>query len=1027
MQYIGFNMADHDFSPSKIISIEKSLAESSFLEAFHEHQSGLIISHFVRHVTADQPSTGAQTDGESYDVAQTVRLGLASLSAFLQANVTGPVLEGCEAIEAIFLSAFAKIKSSDEQANDSVEAPILSFRRICLRSLDVDGVSPYSYIPHIELFCLSRFIFTSGIILPVELPEIWSDLGHSLSLHLSWTRLRVHLWHYKLISQPSLGPGSLFTKSGRWTDVPTLQESIEKSLREAETSILGSTEIDQESDQSQWPRESRIQFRLEEAACHIMLGNDTNSRKALQSATEISGFSYILSGALGKRTRFQEKNTSQLVVLAKSHARSSTAFGQQDTSDVAPVALPLNDDTLLENIEFDNDQTHKPTSDLPPELQDIKPDEQPQLSPEDHIILLTEATIRDTFSPADSLTSEEILPFAQRVIDDKSTNWQTYTQALLVRSRIELNRSRTIERAVLQMQALVDQVIVETQETERLTKPLDDQDNTGVESDIPTIQVTSGDQPGQSAGIQKPISFLPAPKPSESASPQERLRYVNALSSPPRWHLESELAYAWTSVGSLVSALEIFKRLRLWAEVALCLASSASRDDPDGRGSGGEEKARAVLRWRLFHRTPDFNTNTDFKDCTDMDDAEVDISSLKASDFCGRERSPPPPNSPRLFCILGDIENDPQHYHRAWEISNRRFARAQRSLGELHLQKQEWKEARDAYLLAVGVNRLSPEMWNRLGDIELRLGNFPDAAEAFQRAISTANNTSGGEDARTWSNLGTALLSWYRQIISEKKDTSDDMVATKRAAELGKSGNKLLQDSLIAFKRGATLADSNWRIWDNVITLAASLSPKPDLDDVVLGVRNVIRIRKTEEALDLDILTLLVRETTKTSVPSGNEGESEAYEPKRGTIESKVVSLFENDIVPLITTDSAYWALVSRLRAWRRDWAGALDAAEKAWRTAVGGVGSALSASSGTQGQQGSWLTNVDAWDAVVQRTSDLVAAYENYGSRVDSVGSRWKGKARNAVRSIMGKAKESWEDDHRWQSLTDMMENLKL
>ncbi|KAI1453840.1 hypothetical protein F4805DRAFT_441971 [Annulohypoxylon moriforme] len=1035
--WIDLNMADDEFSPVKLDSIEKAFTNSSILEALNEEPSRRIITQFVRHIVIGQPGTDRQTDSGSYGVTQTVRLGLASLSAFLQANVTGPVLEGSGAIEAIFLSAFEKIKSSSESTNSSANTPISSFRRICLGSLDVDGVSPYPYIPHIELFCLSRFIFTSGVILPIELPEVWSDPRQSLSLHLSWTRLRIHLWHYKLISQPSLGPGSLFTKSGRWTDVPTLQESIEKSLIEAETAIIGSTEVDQDSEQSQWSRESRIQFRLEEVACHIMLGNDANARKALHSATEISGLSYALSGALGKRTKFQEKNTSQLVVLAKSHARSPIELSQGHTSEVAPVALPLNDDTLLENIKFDDDQANKPASDLPTELQDIKPDDQPQLCPEDHIILLTEATMRDTFSPADSLTSEEILPFAQRVIDDKSTNWQTYTQALLVRSRIELNRSRTIERAVLQMQALVDQVIVETQEeSEGLASR--SHDSTTAEYNIPAIQVTSENQSDQSTDIQKPTSFLPAPKPSESAPPQERLRYVNALSSPPRWHLESELAYAWTSVGSLVSALEIFKRLRLWAEVALCLASSASTDDPDGRGSGGEEKARAVVRWRLFHHTSSVDTDTNLKGGIDLDDTEVDISSLKASDFYGPERSPPPPNSPRLFCILGDIENDPQHYHRAWEISNRRFARAQRSLGELYLRKQEWKEARDAYLLAVGVNRLSPEMWNRLGDIELRLGNFPDAAEAFQRAVSTANNTSGGEDARTWSNLGTALLSWYRQIISEKKDRQeelskggsdilDDMVGTKRAAELGRSGHKLLQDSLIAFKRGATLAGSNWRIWDNVITLAASLSPNPDLDDVVLGVRNVIRIRKTEETLDLDVLTLLVREATKTPVPGSNEGAPEIYEPRRGTIENKIVSLFESDIVPLITTNSACWALVSRLRAWRRDWVGALEAAEKAWRTAVGGVGSTLSASSGTPGQNGNWLTDADAWDAVVQRTSELVAAYENYGSRVDSIGSKWKGKARSAVRSIMGKAKESWENDHRWQTLTGMMDDLKI
>ncbi|KAI1383805.1 uncharacterized protein F4822DRAFT_417647 [Hypoxylon trugodes] len=1026
-------MASNKLSPTDLISIEKSFEDSPFLESFKNELSQRIISQFVRHITETDQRLEAQTeDTSSYDVQETVRLGLASLGAFLQTNVTGPVLENYDAVEILFLSSFAKVVD-DEQAN------IVSFRRLCLRWLDVDGVSPYPYIPHIELFCLSRYIFTSGTILPTELPGIWSDSEQSISLTLSWTRLRIHLWHYKLISQPSLGPGSLFTKSGRWTDVPTLQENIEKTLLEAETSVIGQVELDQDSNQSQWSRESRIQFRLEEAACHILLGNDTKARRALQSATETSGFSYALSGALGKRTKFQEKSISQLVVLAKSLALTSTETNSLHNSDVTPVALPLNNDTLLENIKFSDDHSDKPTSELPAALHGIKPEDQPQLRPEDHIILLTEATIRDTFSPADSLTSQEVLPYASRVIDDKPSNWQIYTQALLVRSRIELNRSRTVERAVLQMQAVVDQVIVDTQEHINSAAEINGvQNKPGTESTIPTIQITSDNQSDHSNNTQKPTSFLPAPKPSESASPRERLQYVNALSSPPRWHLESELAYAWTTVGSLVSALEIFKRLRLWAEVALCLASSAATEDEDGRGSGGEEKARAIIRWRLFRRTSDVGDDLTSKDDVDnLDDAEIDITSLKASNFYGLERSPAPPNAPRLFCILGDIEDNPQHYERAWEISNRRYARAQRSLGELHLRKKEWKEARDAYQLAVSVNRLSPEMWNRLGDIELRLGNFPNAAEAFQRAISTANSISGGEDARTWSNLGTSLLSWYRQIISETKanqeklkndesDIIDEMVATKRAADLGKSAHKLLRDSLAAFKRGATLADSNWRIWDNVITLAASLSPNPDLNDVVLGMRNIIRIRKTEDALDLDVLTLLVREATKTPVPTNGEGGVEIYEPARGTIESKIISLFENDIVPLITTNSSFWALVSRLRAWRKDWAGALDAAEKAWRTAVGGVGSALSASSGTQSQQGSWLTDVDSWDAVVQRTSELVAAYENYGSRIDSIGGKWKGKARSAVRSVMGKAKESWGGDKRWQTLTDMMEDLK-
>jgi len=703
-------------------------------------------------------------------------------------------------------------------------------------------------------------------------------------------------------------------------------------------------------------------------------------------------------------------------------------------------------------------------STIPDQLRGLAPEDQPKLLPEDQIILLAEATLRDSFSPADSLTSEEVLPFAVRVIEDKSTNWQIYTQALLVRSRIELGRSRTVERGVLQMQAVVDQVVVDTEAPASTSGGTNGEKDARTSSDnVPSIQVTS-DNNEETSVVNKPTSFLPAAKPTESASSQERLRFVNALSSPPRWHLECELAYAWTSVGSLVSAMEIFKRLRLWPEIALCLATQGNMDDEDGRGSGGEEKARALLRWRLFQRTGS-SEGSNYDDGEDrLEDPKFDFSKLKRADWTGPLRSPPPPNAPRLLCILGDIENEPALYEQAWVISKKRFARAQKSLGELCLQRQDYKGALEAFRLAVNVNRVSNELWSRVGDLELRLGRFADAAEAFQRAISTANNATGGDDARTWSNLGTALLSWYREVVAEHKgdeglahakadiDDDDDedldgtstdkpesksvdaafvdKPSTRRAAELGKPAYKLLQESLVAFKRGATIANTNWRIWDNVVTLAASLVPKPNVDDVVLGIKNVLRIRKTEDALDVSVLTLLLREVTSDVPPQSlDEG---VYLPARGSTGQKVVALFEDDIVPLLTTRAEIWSLISRLRAWRRDYSGAMDASEKSWRAAIGGVGMGASLSAATTAvgdgnNKGNWLTDAEQWDAVVARTEELVAAYENYGSRTGEVGARWKGKARSAVRSVMGKARENWEGSERWKVLEGLMEELKL
>lgn len=1042
---------EKSYVPADQLGLANTTGEASYLSVFDTENARKLVGRFVKNVVSSAKEPAAADDAgasigleDAEQQEHAIRIASAAFNGFLQANVTGPVLEGAAKCDQIFSSAFKDLAAETRLKAKKGQSNIDVLRRICSRSLDIDGVSVYSYIPHIELFCFAKWVLTSGNM------TLKSSAQHAdeFARDVAWLQFRIHLWHYKLLSQPSLGPGSLFTKSGRWTDVATLQESIEESMDEAERRVF--------VEDGEAPKDAKVQFLLEKANAHLMLGHDPKAKQALQQATETSGLVYALSGALGKRTKFQEKSTSQLVVLAKSSGLGSP---NEDSKDTAPSGLPLNDDTLLEKISFTNDSVEDlSTSTLPEALQGLTPETQPKLKAEDQIILLTEATLKDTFSPADSLTSEEILPFAVRVIEDKSTNWQIYTQALLVRSRIELNRSRTIERGVLQMQAVVDQVIVDTDATASSLKTSDPSTADGGQS-VPEIAVSGADDEARADEPAKATSFFPVAKPSESASSQVRLRYVHALASPPRWHLESELAFAWTSVGSLISALEIFKRLRLWPEVALCLATTANTDDPDGRGSGGEQKAKAIVRWRLFHRTDKSSETDDDED----DDRMPDTDDLRAKDYDGAERDPPPPNAPRLWCILGDMESEPKHYERAWEISKHRYGRAQKSLGELYLQQKDWENANKAYKLAVSVNRLSPDLWGRLGDINLRLGNFPDATEAFQRAIGASSGEEGGEGARTWSNLGTALLSWYKQIAKESKglkekeknilngDEDDDdergsrasaaatndhvnpdeMPATARAAELNKPAYRLIQDALTAFKRGATISQTNWRIWDNVVTLAASISPKPALDDMIQGTRNVIRIQACEEALDAEVLGMLVREVSK-EAPLAQD--REVYEAPRASFEYKVIAMFENEVVPLITTNSEIWSLVSRLRAWRRDFAGALEAAEKGWRAALGSTASS-SLSAPTSGAatgkgNGNWLSGEDkeAWETVITRTGDLVAAYENWGPEVESIGEqRWRGKARSALRSVMGKGKESWEGSEGWNILASLMEGLKV
>ncbi|KAL2267943.1 hypothetical protein VTJ83DRAFT_5220 [Remersonia thermophila] len=1041
------------------------LQEGRYLDLLLSDSAGNLIDEFV---TSLEQQQAASQPGPTSPTTTTTAVGLAALNAFLQANVTGPVLEdeAVRRVQSRFLRQASSSFTRKTDGNGVSASGARALRRACLHSLDVDGVSIYEHVPLIEVFCLARWILTAPSVAHLQ------GLDNPALRSPAWLALRVHVWHYKLLTQPSLGPGSLFNKSAQWCDVPSLQGRIEKGLEELEKEIVGPAEGDDEpvdAASQPWDASAKVRFLVEKANVCILLGHDVKAREALRRAASLGGFVYALSGALGKRTRFQEKSTSQLVVLAKSGNGQRQPAPPEGSQQAKPQALALNDDTLLENIEFTKDSkpetngTSDPKTEIPEALKDLSPDDQPQLSPLDQILLLAEATLKDAFSPADSLTSEEVLPFAVRVLADKSTNWQIYTHALLVRSRIEVHRSRTVERGVLQMQAVVDQVVVDTTQPAAGAEAAEAHDST-----VPVITVTVDGQDGQggeekaSGSASKPTSFFPAPKPTESAPAQVRLEYIDALSSPPRWHLESELAYAWAGVGSLVSALEIFKRLRLWAEVALCFAANAAREDEDGRGSSGEAKAKAVVRWRLFHRTGSSSATAAAEDKTYED---ADLDDLKEADYRGPEREPAPPNAPRLWCILGDLEDDASHYERAWEISGHRYARAQKSLGEHYLQRKDLARARDAYRKAVAVNRLSAEMWNRLGDISLRLGDFSEAADAFGRAIASADNAAGGEDARTWSNLGSALYSLYVERVQEIKakkaaaSEGDDDAEQPSQVEHGiqeeegahgaegkgddgpgfgrrpadRDTSTLLAQSLEAYKRGAFIAHDNWRIWDNVVTLASRLRPLP-ISDLLLGLRQVLRIRSAEggsatgeQALDVNVLRLLLNEAVLSQdKPAG--GASVDHLP-RGTPQRAACEFLETQVAPVITARSELWEVVARARAWRGDGAGVIDAAERAWRAAVGtagaGAGPSLAPSSAAGSGSGNWLEDREAWRVVVERTDELVSAFENYGEQVPEIGSRWRGKARNAVRSVMGKARENWEGSDEWERLVGLLEGL--
>jgi tetratricopeptide (TPR) repeat protein len=594
-------------------------------------------------------------------------VALAALGAFLQSNVTGPPL------------SFSSAKLLLPWAVAADAKAVKGVRQKLLESLKIDGEAPYRLTPHIELLSLANTILTC--------PPLLKNVPAA-----RWARLRVDFLHQRILSEIS----------------PTLEKDIDENLEAVRQFITETSSKD-----------VLVSFLLEAATIYTHHGHDKLAKEALQEATEKRHFDFAITGLLGKRTKFQQKDTSQLVVLARSvddasNDKTQSTLGNGDAirdnvdDRARPKQVDLNDDTLLENISFtkgdakdsagdsaENAAAEDKSSPLPSSLAELDPEKQPQLHPLDSMILLSTAASITNTNPADGITREETAPYATRVVDGGSSNWQVYTQALLLRSRIEGYKSRTVERGLLQLQALVDQVIADTGSSE-------------------------------DSGENKPTTFLPKATEAESAPASQRLLYSYALCSPTRWELEAELAARWVNLGGLRSALDIYERLEMWAEAALCWAAT-ERDD----------KARMIIRKQLFYATSGNDGDTD-------DDSET---------WSGPAREPPPADAPRLYCLLGDIDKDPSMYETAWIVSNERYSRAQRSLARHHYALKDYAKASLAFSKSLKVKALDHGAWFALGCALLELEQFKRAVEAFSRAVQLDH-----DDAESWSNMAAALL-----------------------------------------------------------------------------------------------------------------------------------------------------------------------------------------------------------------------------------------------------------------------------
>ncbi|KIR81415.1 TPR repeat-containing protein [Cryptococcus gattii E566] len=615
--------ADIQAVSPRIKGLATSLAEADFKSVLLSSESRAALSS-TANLFDGLDITGPSSES-STNVDPIIRLitAIALLHSFVQINWTGPDLSFTP------LDVLDASSSSIEDLN----AASLPF-------LTLHGEPAYHLSQHPVFFLLARRLFLSL--------EDDSSVLPALPL---W-RLRLHLVHLSLLDEPVRQP-------------ETLLDSIK--------TLLGDPAVQADQDLI-------AQIHLELGLLHYSLGTDKHANQEFLTAAKASGLEFELTGALGKKTKYQVAAHSQLVLFAESRKRNGEGDKvENENAAEEKVALPesllLNDDTLLEETEFT--KVSRDTSSTS-RLAHLDPSDQPALHPLDQSLLISFCLAQSNNTPSSGLTAQQMMPFLTRVISHPR-NWSVHTTALLLRSRLEATRSRTVERSTLQLQALIEQM------------------------------------------------------PTSDSEPKERLRYFHQLPLPSKWEMERELAKRFMSVGVIRSALEIFTRLEMWEDAIMCMQKMDK-----------EEKAIGIVRDLLEGKKVESDLVSTLGRANVSESRKQKLTAAREGklwcllgDLClGTEAAQRDPSSARRTAI--------EHYEKGWNVSEHTSSRAMRSLGSLYMGTQEYEKAIPCFQSALEINPLYARVWFTLGVAFLRLERWKEARDAFRKQVGVDEDDAEG-------------------------------------------------------------------------------------------------------------------------------------------------------------------------------------------------------------------------------------------------------------------------------------------
>lgn len=298
------------------------------------------------------------------------------------------------------------------------------------------------------------------------------------------------------------------------------------------------------------------------------------------------------------------------------------------------------------------------------------------LHPLDQAIILALCLDVSNSNPVDGLTNEEMQPYVERVLQ-QAANWMIHSTALLERSWLEFERRKTMDRAMLQIQALIDQ------HTTKLTM---------MQSTYQSIE--------------------------DSAPAEDRMQYLYSIVYPAQYELKRDLAIRYLRCQVFVSALNYFRELEMWDEVVTCYQLMQK-----------PHRAELVVREQLAKTGETPYMLTSLADLTKKETYYEQAWLLSKGRF------------PRAMRTLGKICYDRGEYaqcviHLDAALSvHPLVATAWYLKGIACMRLERWEESLQAFVRCVQQDMEIGEAWANIGAINMRLRSWAKAHGALVEAL----------------------------------------------------------------------------------------------------------------------------------------------------------------------------------------------------------------------------------------------------------------------------------------------------